>query len=158
MSLIRDVFGALKYSPELTAGRALIAIAIRTGKIPPEDKQMVKHNRGWVRNYDVYDVTAGGGKAIVQRRETTITKYGNNPQKSYFLIEKRGRGVVVTELVKEKPLIVRRAKQASKPGEVIHSLPNDKRSEIADAAVRAARAKGMVGGNVSNRREHARAI
>lgn len=154
----RNIFGAI-VGAECGAGFALIKLAINAGKLPPEEKQFNKRNCGWARNYDIYDLTPGGGKAIVQCRETRVTKHYNSPQKSYFLISKKGRGVVVTELVKEKPLIVRRAKQALKPGDVIHSLSAAKRKEIADAAVRAARAKGLIKGNSSaGRREHARAI
>jgi hypothetical protein len=90
----RNDYGAIVAPADvLAAGRALVALAISTGKLDREHCSFDRKRRGSALNYDIYDVR--GGTALVQRRYTEGDKYGLHPTKSYFLIRRQGKGVVV---------------------------------------------------------------
>jgi len=117
----RNQYGALiwtggKAPATLTNGRKLLSRAIASGALPAEYISTDKKGRGDCLNYDVYD--AARGAVLVQRRHTTLDKYGAHPQKDYFLIRSAGRGVDVSP-VAHKSMIVKWSNHAKKLGDII---------------------------------------
>jgi len=100
----------------------LLASAIAAGLLPAEYIDTDRKGRGSCLNYDDYDVSASPKRLLVQRRETTITKYGSSPRKSYALVQLRNRKVEVINMDAHKALIVKLAKAATRPGQVIATL------------------------------------
>jgi len=56
---------------------------------------------------------------LVQRRYTICTKYGNSPQKSYMLIERKSRKIKVWNVDGLKSLVVKRSKGGAKFGTLV---------------------------------------
>jgi hypothetical protein len=120
ITVSRNTFGAIvNYTSDklayLETAKALIADAIKSNKLGAE---FVEGNakRGTSLNYDVYDVK--GSTALIQRRDTSWDKYGAHPIKSYYLIRRVGRGVVV-EIVENKATVNKAAKNSDTLGEAI---------------------------------------
>jgi len=115
----RNGYGAVTFSgtvqpKNLTNGKKLLTGAIKNGKLAAEYIETDRKGRGDCLNYDIYDVARG--VVLVQRRHTTIDKYGNHPQKDYFIISEGGR---VVEPVANKTMIVKWSRRAKKPGDII---------------------------------------
>lgn len=114
----RNHFGALSFSGKpptnLSNGLKLLEKAISLKLLDYEYIDTDKKGFGDCLNYDIYDVARGS--VLVQRRETTIDKYGNHPQKDYFIISDSGKTVTP---VAHKSMIVKWSKRAKKPGDII---------------------------------------
>lgn len=120
----RDEFGALITLPEHLRSNSseLLTKAVKSGKLDATYYKMEPHKKygylGWCLNYDYYDVSPSA--VLVQRRETERNKYGTTPHKSYYLIERVGRGVRVTEAPKAR--VAKLAKSSTEFGQVISTL------------------------------------
>lgn len=99
--------------------RSILYQAIKKGIIEEEYCGVDNKHRGECLNYDVYDYAPG--IALVQKRKTTCTKYGNSPQKNYLLIG-RVKGKVFVIPAPKKNAIVRQAKKDPKPGGIIRHI------------------------------------
>lgn len=95
----------------------IILSAIRTGKLDDEYVDVDRHHRGTALNYDLYDLI--GATVVIQRRFTRCTKHGNSPTKDYFLVQTCGKGVIVKDINKYKPSIVKLAKSKLKLGAIV---------------------------------------
>ncbi len=118
MKVERDNYGAVK-SKGNENYRKILTLAIKQGQLEPEYMDIDSKHRGSALNYSVYDFMRGA--VLVQKRETTCTKYGNSPKKSYWLLIRQGRKVIVYEAPK-KGAIVRKAKKSSNSGEVVRHI------------------------------------
>ncbi len=103
---------------------ALLRALIQAGKITAPYVEVDRKHRGSALNYDLYDIETSRGKvtrALYQQRETTCTKYGNSPIKDYLLITKSRKKVPEFCWLdhEEKIRVVKLAKRAVEPGEVI---------------------------------------
>lgn len=116
----RNDFGALIGN---AVGANLLALAIKTRKVEHPYVDVDRKHRGWALSYDVYDVR--GKTAIIQRRLTKCTKYGNSPTKSYLLLEKVGNGVRVTDIDQYKARIVKMAKAQRELGGVVEIIKRE---------------------------------
>lgn len=153
---IRNVYGAIcKSDPAHLAGRKLIALAIKTKKLDVESADFDRRGRGSALNYDIYDISKSGGTAVIQRRVTTVSKYGQSPHKDYYLIQKKGRGIIVTDLDDIKHLVVRKAKKLDKHKLIDFIIERD-RQLIAETAVTAN--MSLIAKSASSERKSNRAI
>lgn len=121
-------------SAPLAYQRALdiLRAAINTELIPAEYCEIDRKHRGSARNYDLYDFAPG--VALVQKRETTCTKYGNSPQKSYLLLRRNGAGkITVVEMAAAKARIAKLAKSDLPFGGVIAAITGKKPALIKTA-------------------------
>lgn len=100
--------------------RSMLNQAVREGKIDAPYCDVDSKHRGSALNYDVYDFKKGAG--IIQRRETTCTKYGNSPKKDYFMISRKAGKVTITDLKEHKMKIARRSKACTENGQLFKSL------------------------------------
>lgn len=117
----RNQYGALICGSSNTQinfinGNKLLEKAISTGKLPDEFIDTNKKGYGECLNYDIYDVMRG--VVLVQRRITVMDKYGNHPQKDYFIIKSDGNQVIVNEAA-HKSMILKWSKRAKKLGDII---------------------------------------
>ena len=121
----RNEFGALIGYDSLAA--ATLGMAYKAGKLTQpfferDYKKSQKHET-WIGNslnIDVYDVTKNGSVVLVQVRETEGTKYGRNIKKTYYIVRKLGKQVIVTEADKARACKV--SKAATKLGGAIAKL------------------------------------
>jgi hypothetical protein len=96
----RGRFGELTGPREvLDAASAIVALAVKTGKLDAPYIAFDKKGRGSCLNYDAYDLR--GSTVLVQARLTLGDKYGMHPTKRYFLLRRAGKGVVRTEVRKD---------------------------------------------------------
>ena len=111
----------------------ILQTAISTGLIPQEYCDVDYKHRGSARNYDLYDFAPG--VALVQKRETVCTKYGNSPQKTYLLLRRNGAGkITVEEMAATKARIAKLAKSGLPFGGVIAAITGKKPTLIKTAA------------------------
>ena len=121
---LRNEFGALTWFPsELrTIAQELLSKAIAAKKLTAPYNDMELHKRhgylGRCLNYDFYDIAEAC--VLVQQRETERTKYGSSPRKSYFIIRRCGRGVILIEA--PKATVVKLAKISTALGQVIQTI------------------------------------
>lgn len=119
-AIARNHYGALVSFP--IAALQLLNQAIASDKLDDEYNNIKFDRRGrpigQCLNYDCYDFH--GCAVLVQRRETTCTKYGSCPQKDYFIVRKCGRGVTVKPA--DKARVVKLSRQATQLGQVIDTL------------------------------------
>lgn len=105
----------------IKAARGLLERAIKAGLLEAPYVDVDRKHRGSALNYDPYD--AKDGIALYQRRFTVCTKYGNSPNKDYFLLRRKGRGVELEWLGgSEKARVVKLSRVATTLGEVINTL------------------------------------
>jgi len=129
----RNIYGSLRYSGEneptnFVNGRKLLHAAIRRGNLDPQYIE-TKKGEGNCLNYTIYDVSRG--IVLVQRRHTTIDRYGNHPQKSYLIISKGGRSV---EEIPDpaKRMIVKWARRAKNVGDIIRAVRGEIKISLAE--------------------------
>ena len=120
----RNQYGALIWHGDqvqktLIHAEKLIKRAIKSKLLEAEYIDTDKKGLGDCLNYDVYDCKRGA--ALVQRRHTMIDKYGNHPQKDYFLIQSNGSKKPNVSRVNHKNMIVKWSKRAKKLGDIIRA-------------------------------------
>lgn len=120
----RNEYGALTAMPSEreSVARELLSKAIESKKLKAPFNNMERHKRhgyiGRCLNYDYYDVSESS--VLVQERETERTKYGTSPRKSYHIIRRCGRGVIVTEA--PKAIVAKLSKVSTELGQVIKTI------------------------------------
>lgn len=123
-NVTRGNWGELNESKTVQEGRAVIALAVKQGKLPAEFFERYSSKRASALNYDVYDRL--GGEWLIQQRQTEIDKYGNHPTKFYYLVRRIGRGVEVTEVL-NKAKANRASKTAQRLGDAIRCLRGERK-------------------------------
>ena len=97
----------------------ILADTMLTGVIDEEYVDVDRKHRGSALNYDLYDYTEGC--ILIQRRHTTCTKYGNSPQKDYFLLVRKGGDIAIVP-APHKMAIARAAKLDPPIGHIISKI------------------------------------
>lgn len=121
----RDFYGALIND----RGQIIVHNAINLGIIPPEYCTIDRKHRGSARSYAIYD--RAKNEILVQRRDTTCTRYGNSPRKSYLALTVNLDGTISYEnFDKYKAKIVKLAKSVQELGDVLAVLRNEKQIKI----------------------------
>lgn len=113
----RDCWGALK-NPTVEAMEILVD-AIIAGYLEEEYCNVDRKHRGSALNYAIYDIASN--VILIQRRYTTCTKWGNNPQKDYYLLLHTHEGIVKID-APHKMAIVRASKLGLQAGKVIERI------------------------------------
>ena len=110
--------------------QAILAQAIRQGTLDAPYCDVDKKHRGSALNYDLFDFARG--VALVQRRNTVCSKYGNSPTKSYWMLRRRAGKVTVT-MAPGKATIAKLAKSDLPWGGVIAAITGAKPAKIKTA-------------------------
>jgi len=119
--MTRNEYGAICRSESAwySNGLDILSQAFKRGLLGSPYCDVDKKHRGSALNYEIYDYARG--VVLVQKRLTICTKYGNSPQKDYFLLL-RLKGKVVVKDAPKKMSIVRMAKKSPKQGEIIQHI------------------------------------
>ena len=117
VKLERNCWGAISNPP--VAAREILVDAIIAGHLQEEYCDVDRKHRGSALNYAMYDIASG--VILIQQRYTTCTKWGNNPQKDYYLLLRTCDGVVKVE-APHKMAIVRASKLGLPAGKVIEKI------------------------------------
>lgn len=120
IKLERDCWGAVK-NPTAEA-REILVDAIIAGHLEEEYCDVDRKHRGSALNYAIYDIASD--VILIQKRHTTCTKWGNNPQKDYYLLLRllRTQKGVVKIVAPHKMAIIRASKLGLPAGKVIEKI------------------------------------
>lgn len=113
----RNCWGAVTNPP--VEAREILVDAIIAGHLVEEYCDVDRKHRGSALNYAIYDIASN--VILIQQRATTCTKWGNNPQKDYYLLLRVQEGVVKID-APHKMAIVRASKLGLPAGKVIEKI------------------------------------
>lgn len=113
----RNMWGAIKAAPQ--PAREILCDAIIAGLLEEEYCDVDRKHRGSALNYGIYDYTTD--VILIQARHTTCTKWGNSPQKDYYILL-RVSGEVVKFSAPHKMAIVRASKLGLPAGKIIEKI------------------------------------
>jgi hypothetical protein len=115
----RGSYGQITTASVCKFGQDIISLAVKTNKLPAPYIEKVSKKRTDCLNYDIYDKL--DNTWLIQRRDTTIDKYGAHPIKSYYIIRRCGQGVIVKNETR-KSMANLAAKNATNLGDAIKIL------------------------------------
>lgn len=115
----RGSYGEITTASVCKLGQDVINLAVKTNKLPAAYFDRISKKNAECLNYDIYDKL--DNTWLIQRRDTTIDKYGVHPVKSYYTIRRCGQGVVIKNEPR-KSMANLAAKNAANLGDAIKVL------------------------------------
>lgn len=116
----RNAYGAIqKTAHGYNSAREMIIDAMMANVLDEEYCDVDRKHRGSALNHDIYDYVEN--VVLVQSRHTTCDKYGNHPQKDYWILL-RVSGEVIKFAAPHKMAIARTAKLNPVAGHILKKI------------------------------------